>query len=389
MGMNRGKPSMAIVRPFQPNLAELCIYGPLMDRFDLTFYFTGLSEAGCRQQLDSLGLQGLRAVRYSTYADFISSQLLRRAIDYKIGFGSYMLSHLSEVLRHDYINVVDPIYAFPHQIARSMRPGQKLIVVRWENIYGRYEKVWMATRRANGVFRRADFIICVSLAALHTLQVPEEFAGKISQIYPGIALGNLRPRNGDRLPGEVQANHAAPSPTILFVGRLNWTKGLHSLLVALSIVHRHWNCAATLRVIGGGDAKPYQKLARKLGLEKYVEFWGPMANEQVRLKMQEASLFCFPSLLSPNWMEQYGFALVEAMAHGLPVVAFDSGSIREICGEDGVYASAGNSYELAKGIAGLLHNKTQAVHCGQRLQRRVSELFDAQRQGQKLLELIQ
>ncbi len=154
-------------------------------------------------------------------------------------------------------------------------------------------------------------------------------------------------------------------------------------------MHRHWNCAATLWVVGGGDAKPYRNLARDLGLEKHVKFWGRLTNEQVRHKMREASLFCFPSLLTPNCMEQYGFALVEAMAHGLPVVACDSGSIREVCGEDGVYASSGNSYELAKGIARLLNDKTQALRSGERLQRRVFELFDSERQGQKMLEFIQ
>jgi glycosyltransferase involved in cell wall biosynthesis len=224
---------------------------------------------------------------------------------------------------------------------------------------------------------------------LHTLQVPAAFSGKVSQIYPGIDLGHLSPGNGHRPALEGGAIGATPPPRVLFAGRLNWTKGLHVLLVALSIVHHHWKCPASLWVAGGGDANPYRKLARELGLEKHVEFLGPLSQLDVRQKMRLANLFCFPSLLSPNWMEQYGFALVEAMAHGLPVVAFDSGSVREICGEDGVYASAGNAYELAKGIAHLLSDKMQASRSGERLQRRTFELFDAELQGRKMLEFIQ
>jgi glycosyltransferase involved in cell wall biosynthesis len=388
MGTNHGKLSMAIIRPFRPNLAEMSVYRPFLDRFDLTFYFTGLSTQSCRLQLDCLGLQHLRAVRYRNYTDFLPSEQLRRLIDYKIGFGSYMLSHLREVLDHDYINVVDPVYAFTHQITRSIQPHQKLIVVRWENMYGRYDRIWMAARHAARVLERADYIICTSKASLYTLLPPNGFSGKISQIYPGIELQSITDGNADLRGGSKQSNRSTSLPTILFVGRLQWAKGLHTLLVALSILHRQLNLTANLWVVGGGKSAPYQRLAKDLGLEQQVTFWSQLSNEMVRRKMREADLFCFPSLLSTNWMEQFGFALVEAMAHGLPVVAFDSGSIREICGEDGVYASAGNAYALAQGIAKLITDSACAAAVGQRLRSRAFQEFDAEKQGMKMLEII-
>jgi len=163
---------------------------------------------------------------------------------------------------------------------------------------------------------------------------------------------------------------------------------LHLLLVAVSILKERLNIPVRLRITGAGDASAFQSLAKNMRLNDCVEFLGSLKNAAVRQQMQNADLFCFPSLLSPNWTEQFGFALVEAMAHGLPVVAFDSGAIREICGQDGVYASAGNAFSLAEGLATLIRNESDALSRGQRLQRRALTEFDAEEQGRKMLEAI-
>jgi len=298
-----------------------------------------------------------------------------------------MLSHLSDVLVHDYINVVDPIFGFAHQILGAIQPSQKLVVVRWENIYGRYDRIWMAARRADRVLERADTIICVSQAAASTLILPPGFSGKMVQVYPGIDTRGV-PSNGFRAIARNGLSSRGSRPVLLFVGRLQWTKGIQTLLVALHILRHEKELDPELWVIGGGDRGPFEDLADKLNLRDRVRFWGSLSNAEVRAKMVDADLFCFPSLISANWMEQYGFAVVEAMAHGLPVVAFDSGSIREICAEDAVYASTGNTHSLAEGIAQLIHNRDDSVVRGRRLQERALREFDADTQGMKMLEAI-
>jgi glycosyltransferase involved in cell wall biosynthesis len=381
------KQSMAIVRASRPNLAEISVYRPFMEHFDLTFFFAGLDSRECRAQLEAFGMNGVQAVRYTSLSDLIPSEFIRRALDYKVGFGSYMLNHLSDVLAHDYINVVDPIFGFTHQILGAIRPSQKLIVVRWENIYGRYDRVWMAARRAGRVLERADTVICVSQAAVSTLCIPAGFSGKIVQVYPGIDMRSI-PSNGLRTATRNGSSAGDRRPVVLFVGRLQWTKGIQSLLVALNILRQQKQLDPDLWVIGGGDKAPFEALADKLSLRERVLFLGILSNAEVRAKMVEADLFCFPSLVSPNWMEQYGFAVVEAMAHGLPIVAFDSGSIREICAEDAVYASTGNAYSLAEGIAQLIKNSGDSVVRGKRLQERAFREFDADMQGRKMLEAV-
>jgi len=380
------KRSMAIVRPLRPNLAEMAVYRPFLEQFDLTFFFSGSDLQTCRTQLEALGLGRMKVVRHTCVSDLFPVNFIQRGLDFKIGIGTYMLNHLGDVLAHDYINVVDPAYGFTHQILSRIRPSQKLIVVRWENIYGRYNRIWMAARRADPVLKRADTIICVSQAGVSTLQLPPGFSGKVVQVYPGIDMRGI-PTNGNGRTGR-NGSSAAHRPVVLFVGRLQWTKGLQALLVAIDILRQRKQLDTDLWVIGGGDQVPFKAMAESLRLRERVSFLGTLSNSEVRAKMAKADVFCFPSLLSPNWMEQYGFAVVEAMASGLPVVAFDSGSIREVCGEDAVYASTGNAHSLAEGIELLTRNGDDSVNRGKKLRNRALREFDADMQGQKMLEAI-
>ena len=381
------KISMAIVRAARPNLAEISMYRPFLEHFNLTFFFSGWELQACRSQLEAFGLSGMKAVRYACVSDLFPSELIRRGLDYKIGIGAYMLNHLSDVLAHDYINIVDPAFGFAYQILNGIERDQKLIIVRWENIYGRYERIWMAARRADRVLERANTIVCVTQAGVSTLRLPSGFSGKVTQVYPGIDVRGIASNGFSTMAGSHSPT-AQRRPVVLFVGRLQWTKGLQSLLVAVNILRQRRNLDVDVWVVGGGDRSPFEELREKLGLEERASFLGTLSNSEVRAKMAEADIFCFPSLISPNWMEQYGFAVVEAMSHGLPIVAFDSGSIREICGEDAVYASTGNAHSLAEGIAQLIEDRCDAAARGNRLKARALHEFDAEKQGFKMLEAI-
>jgi len=273
--MTTPKKSMAIVRASRPNLAEIAAYRVFADRFDLTFFFAGTPENDCRAQLQALGLSAIRLRRYRTVSDLAPWNWIRRGLDYKVGIGSYMLNHLDAVLEHDIINVCDPIFGFTHQIERAIRPQQKLVVVRWENIPGRYNRTWAAALRAAAVMKRADAVICVTRAARAALELPPGFTGKVVQIYPGVdQSGSLEPVSAASATARgVASNAAAALPVILFVGRLQRSKGLHLLLAAVQTLRDRMKQDAMLWVVGGGSPQPFQKLANSLGLGDRVEFF--------------------------------------------------------------------------------------------------------------------
>lgn len=115
----------------------------------------------------------------------------------------------------------------------------------------------------------------------------------------------------------ARAFDASASPLwITAVGRLGPEKGYDLLIAAFArIAARHpaWH----LRLVGGGPLEDdLRRQVRALGLEARVHFTGRVAN--VYPLLGESDLFALPSRI-----EGFPNALGEAMAAGLPVVAFD------------------------------------------------------------------
>lgn len=139
--------------------------------------------------------------------------------------------------------------------------------------------------------------------------------------------------NADHIPNAL---HVTPSvyptlnlPAVACVGRLSYEKGVDLLLEAWERVHgRHpeWR----LHVYGTGpDGDALRERAAAAGLTGSVEFRGVVAD--IEEAMVEASVFALPSRA-----EGVPMSVMEAMAYGLPTVAFDCApGVRMLLGERG------------------------------------------------------
>jgi glycosyltransferase involved in cell wall biosynthesis len=76
----------------------------------------------------------------------------------------------------------------------------------------------------------------------------------------------------------------------------------------------------------------------------------------------------------PSIYESFGYAALEAMAAGLPVVAFDQGAIPEVLGDAGVLLTTRDPYEVADAVADLLDDGARRADLAGRGQKRVREL---------------
>jgi len=128
--------------------------------------------------------------------------------------------------------------------------------------------------------------------------------------------------NGVEIPVDVASMYPANSTkekghvsTALFVGRLYPVKGLPMLIDAWNKVRpRGWR----LQIVGpdeAGHAKSLQKQIDLHGLGQVIELVGPIEGAEKWDVMYASDLF-----VCPSYTENFGMAIAEAMACGLPVL---------------------------------------------------------------------
>jgi len=140
---------------------------------------------------------------------------------------------------------------------------------------------------------------------------------------------------------------------VLNVARLEDFKGQDVLLKAwAAIVAEYPKAKLWIAGIGSLDTTLKQMVA-SLGLQNHVKFLGFISQSQVHALMEAADLFVLPSREEP-----FGIVLLEAMAHGLPVVASKVGGIPEVLpsNDDVTLVAADDVQALAQAMLMMLAN---------------------------------
>ena len=121
--------------------------------------------------------------------------------------------------------------------------------------------------------------------------------------------GYTRPQAADHSTSGGNAGR----PTVLYLGRISWKKGLDRLMQAMSLVPE-----AEL-LVAGNDDEQYQSelegLVSKFDLSERVRFLGLVGDAEKSRLLQSSDL-----LVLPSYSENFGNVVLEAMAHGCPVV---------------------------------------------------------------------
>lgn len=115
--------------------------------------------------------------------------------------------------------------------------------------------------------------------------------------------------------------------------RLVPEKGVDLLLRAAATLPGIWR----LHIAGDGPARPWlEGLAQELGIRDRVYFDGVISSAQMPAYLQQMDVLVLSSRTLPNWKEQFGRTLVEAMACEVAVVGSQSGEIPNVIGEAGL-----------------------------------------------------
>jgi glycosyltransferase involved in cell wall biosynthesis len=137
------------------------------------------------------------------------------------------------------------------------------------------------------------------------------------------------------LPAEVPRDGRGTDPIVITVGRIVPNKRLEDVIKAFSLYQRHKAAAASLVLVGSETGfESYrlalQRLIEKVGAQR-VFFTGPISPEARDAWYRRAHVY-----LSMSVHEGFCAPLVEALAHGVPVVARNAGAVPETLGAAGL-----------------------------------------------------
>jgi glycosyltransferase involved in cell wall biosynthesis len=138
--------------------------------------------------------------------------------------------------------------------------------------------------------------------------------------------------------------------------------------------------------VGEGDVLPAMKrLALDLGLDDAVEFTGRLPDEDVMRILSTAAVCLAPDPKNPLNDVSTMNKIVEYMAMGRPVVAYDLVEARVSAGDAALYAKANDAVSFAACIEELLERPEQAAAMGARGRARVADALSWERSEQALL----
>ena len=192
---------------------------------------------------------------------------------------------------------------------------------------------------AKKMFESADLVVCNSQTSLrhYSRLFPN---AKFHVIYTGIDKSSHQVNRSKLDPKKIK---------ILCAGVFSKRKGQIFLLQAMNkLVKKHPDVSLTM--VGGGDQDSvYRDFVAKNNLSKRIKFTGQVPYSELLQAYQTHHIFCLPTLSDTS-----PYVILEAMSYGLPIVATDIGSIKEMVDKAGLIAPPGDFKALEISLSKMI-----------------------------------
>jgi len=197
--------------------------------------------------------------------------------------------------------------------------------------------------------------------------------------------------HGVEVKGRTRSPHREGRARILAVGRLVEKKGHETLLLAAALL-RDRGLDFSLRLAGEGpEWSRLQRLVHELRLGDRVVFLGPLSEGEVRAEYEQADIFALPCRKLANG-DQDGLpnVILEAMAHGLPVVSTRLDGIAEaiVDGDSGLLADQDDPGAIAGHLGHLIEDAEFRERIGEAGRSRVAERFERSANLPRVIEAL-
>jgi len=238
---------------------------------------------------------------------------------------------------------------------------QPIVSFGWENVDRRLDPLTRVIRRFNS--RSVDYFIGGNQEAVQ-LAKKWGYTGQVTVIPQfDVDEKRFRPIDVGRLAEELNVTGKF---VVGFVGRYIHEKGIHTLISAIEQVVNSTRIA-DFRVILLSSMPPPQWLHERIQkIQDKLIFLDQVPHEDFPRYMNLFDVLVLPSETQPDWKEQFGRVMIEAMACGVPVIGSSSGAIPEVIGNVGFVFPEGNANQLAHVLIELIDNPKVLTELAQR-----------------------
>lgn len=248
------------------------------------------------------------------------------------------------------------------QMARLCRRYKiPLVVYTKQNILKRYPPPFRWIERRT--YETAAAILALSEEVRDVLR-NKGYSGPCPLLPHGCDLSLFFPAASD----EKRAQLGLEGLVIGYMGRLTQDKGLETLIEATALLHAEGLKQVSLLIVGGGRHEAeLKRLAAAEGLGERCLFTGVAPHREAGSYLNCMDLFVLPSRTRPNWKEQFGRVIVEALACGVPVVGSSSGQIPYLIADTGggLTFREGDANDLAAKLRLLAEDPARRTALGQ------------------------
>jgi len=285
----------------------------------------------------------------------------------------------------DVAHVAELNTSYSRQALRAREAGavRRVVATVWENIPLPAAENPVVARRVRAVAAGLDHCIAITERArlhLRLAGVPDE---RIEVLPMGVDVERFAPAADPEPSGDGRALR------VLSVARLVSEKGVEDLVVALRLLHER-GTDVELTLVGDGPLRGrLEAMAAELGVTARLRLEGTVPYEALPDLYHRSDVFVLASAPRATWREQFGFAVVEAMASGMSVLAGDSGSLDEVVGDAEQLVRPHDANALTDALAALAADPERRRRQGARNRQQALERYDRRRVAERLRTLYE